>query len=127
MDQKQPVETPAKDETAEALKGLIPIAKTYLENQSTELANTHSIEMKRSEIDFQLEKEGIALEKFRFSRFFWMLAVVLAFIGALVWGLVFKLGRVEIGLGLLSHFGMLILGLLGGMGIQKLRSDDQDS
>jgi hypothetical protein len=127
MDQNQSLETPAKDETAEALRALAPLAKAFLENQSKEIANTHAIEMKRNETDFHLERESIALEKFRFNRFFWMLAAVLVFVGVMVWGLVFYLGRVEVGLGLLSHIGMLIIGLLSGMGIQKLRSSDQDS
>jgi len=129
MSNKEAIEAPENDESIELLNNFVPIAKSFLENQAQELAIKHELGLKqleiqkaRNEIDHEMGKEDYKFEKFKFSRLYSLLVGVLLFIGALVYGLVFYLGQIEIGLSLLSHIGILILGLLSGMGIERVRA-----
>ena len=123
---------PAKqqpDEMAQFLGAMLPIATKFLQNQAVEIEQNRRIAEKeldaqsqRDASEHELEKEHIKLDQFKFTRFFLLLAGVLVFIGALVWGIIFYLGKVELGIGLLTHIGVLMLGLLSGMGIERFRS-----
>jgi hypothetical protein len=108
-----------------ALQPFLPIAREFVKNQGEglKLAQTQAGSM------VKLQENALTHEDKQRRRTFWLiilflLPIVLTVLGTAV-GLIFYKGKDEAGILLLTHLAALIVGLVTGLGYQKLHKTDK--
>lgn len=111
----------------DVLTPLVPLAKTYLENKNREVEAQVQLQSQQLEVtkmqgqqEFSLKSRAMDMERFKFSRFYWLVFFIIVALLGIAAGMIFYLRDVDKGLLVISHLMTLALGVLGGLGIKKL-------
>lgn len=104
-----------QESIADMIESATPLIKQFIENQTRAMEANQ--EIGRGQLDIAKDELRFAAE--RFNKFFWLVAVIAAFLLLMIAGLIFIEDNSEGGLSLLTHLGAAVAGVLAGAGWQR--------
>ncbi|SFJ15024.1 hypothetical protein SAMN05216206_3542 [Pseudomonas guineae] len=99
------------------LSALIPLGLQLIESSSKQAQA--QIDLKYEEIEIQ--KQNLNINKSVFRHNYWLLVFISISVVLLAAGLIFVKDEISSGISILSHVGAVVVGLIAGMGWDKIR------
>lgn len=99
------------------LNSLLPLGMQYLDNQQKQIEANLVIQRE----NIQAQETQIKIEKSQFNYRFALLVMIVVTIFGISIGLMFWKDNIAAGLGLLSHIGAVIVGIIAGSGWERTR------
>ena len=100
------------------LNSLIPLGVQLIENSNKQAQA--QIKLQRDNLEFS--KQKLNIDKSMFTHKFWLLVFIAAAVVGISAGLIFIKDDVKSGFAILSHVGAIVVGIIAGVGWEKMHS-----